>query len=44
MQVCDTVGGTEAVQRKEELQRLIEFQIELGDEGLDTQDRYLLDM
>jgi hypothetical protein len=44
MQVHDTVCGTEAVQRKEELQQLIEDQIEVGGEGLDKQDRYLLDI
>ena len=36
--------GSEAAQRKEELQQLIEEQIEKGSEGLDEQDRYLLDI
>jgi hypothetical protein len=44
MQVHDTVCGSEAAQRKEELKQLIEDQIELGSEGLDEQDRYLLDI
>ena len=43
-QVHDVVCGSEAVQRKEELQQLIEEQIEKGSEGLDEQDRYLLDI
>ena len=42
MLVHDTVSGLKAVERKEELQREIEDQIELGGAGLDEQDRYLL--
>ena len=44
MQVHDTVCGSEATQRKEEVQQLIEDQIEHGSNGLDEQDRYLLDI
>ena len=41
MIVHDTVSGLKAEERKEELQREIEHQIELGGAGLDEQDRYL---
>jgi hypothetical protein len=44
MQVQHTVDGEEAAQRKKELQQLIEDQIEIGGEGLDEQDRHLLDI
>ena len=44
MQVHDTVCGSEAAQKKEELQQLIEDQLGQGSEGLDEQDRYLLDI
>lgn len=44
MQVHNVVGGIKAAQKKEELQKLIEDQIELGGKGLDKQDRYLLDI
>ena len=44
MLVHDTVSGLKAAERKEELQREIEYQIELGGAGLDEQDRYLLDI
>ena len=40
--VHDLVGGLEAVKRKQELQVEIERQMELGGEGLDKQDEYLL--
>ena len=40
----DAVCGSEAAQRKEELQQLIEDQMEQGSEGLDEQDRYFLDI
>ena len=42
--VHDIVGGLEAVKRKQELQIRIERQIELGGEGLDEQDKYLLEI
>jgi len=42
--VHDIVGGLEAVKRKQELQNEIESQIELGGEGLDKQDKYLLEV
>ena len=42
--VHDTVGGLKATQRKQELQAEIERQIEQGREGLDKQDRYLLEI
>ena len=44
MLVHDTVSGLKAAERKEELQRYIEDQIELGGAGLDDQDRYLLEI
>ena len=40
--VHDTVSGLKSAERKEELQREIEDQIELGGAGLDKQDRYLI--
>ena len=42
--VHDMVGGLEAVKRKQELQSEIERQVELGGEGLDEQDKYLLEI
>ena len=42
--VHDTVDGLEAVKRKQELQSEIERQVELGGEGLDEQDKYLLEI
>ena len=44
MLVHNTVSGLEAAKSKEELQREIEDQIELGGAGLDDQDRYLLEI
>ena len=44
MLVHETVSGLKAAERKEELQREIEDQIELGGAGLDEQDRYLLEI
>jgi hypothetical protein len=44
MQVHDTMCVIKAAQTNEELQRLIGDQIKLGGEGLDEQDRYLLDI
>ena len=44
MLVHNTVSGLKAAERKEELQREIEDQIELGGAGLDKKDRYLLDI
>ena len=44
MLVHDTVNGLKAEERKEELQREIEDQIELGGTVLDQQDIYLLDI
>ena len=41
--VHDLVGGLEAVKRKQELHVKIERQVELGGEGLDEQDKYLLE-
>ena len=43
MLVHNTVSGLKAEGEKEELQREIEDQIELGGSGLDEQDRYLLE-
>ena len=42
--VHDMVGGLEAVKQKQELQSEIERQVELGGEGLDEQDKYLLEI
>ena len=42
--VHDAVGGLKAAQRKQELQAEIERQIEQGGEGLDEQDKYLLEI
>ena len=44
MLVYDTMSGVKAAERKKELQREIEYQIELGVAGLDDQDIYLLVM
>lgn len=44
VQVHDSITGTEATLRKEELQQLIEEQIELGGEGLEDNDKYLLEI
>ena len=38
----DDIAGVEASTRKEELQKFIEDQLELGEEGLDERDHYLL--
>ena len=40
----DLVGGLKAVKRKQELQAEIERQVELGGDGLDEQDKYLLEI
>jgi len=42
--VHDTASGIAATARKEEIQRFIEDQIELGEEGLDEKDHYLLEV
>jgi hypothetical protein len=42
--VHDAVGGLKAAQRKQDLQAEIERQIEQGGEGLDEQDKYLLEI
>ena len=44
VQVHDAASGLKAVERNEELQREIEYQILLGGTGLDEQDRYLLEI
>ena len=44
VQVHDTTAGLAATARKEEIQQFIEDQFELGEEGLDEQDRYLLEI
>ena len=44
MLVHDTLSGLKAAERKEELLREIEDQIELGGSGLDEQDIYLLEI
>jgi len=44
VQVHDSVTGLEATLRKEELQQLIEEQIELGGEGLEENNIFLLEI
>ena len=44
MLVHDNMSGLKAAERKEELQRKIEDQIELGGAGLDEQDRFMLEI
>lgn len=44
MHVHDTVSGVVATARKEEIQQFIEDQLDLGGEGLDEQDKFLLDI
>ena len=44
IQVHDTATGIYSTQRKEKLQQLIEDQIELGGEGLDDDDLFLLEI
>lgn len=44
VQVHDSATGILATQRKEELQQLIEDQIEVGGEGLDDDDKFLLEI
>ena len=42
--VHDAVAGVAATARKEEIQQFIEDQIELGEEGLDASNYYLLEV
>ena len=42
--VHNTIGGLKTAQRKQELQSEIKQQIDQGGEGLDEQDRYLLEI
>ena len=44
VQVYDSMMGVNATLRKEELQLLIEDQLELGEEGLEEEDKYLLEI
>ena len=44
VQAHDTDTGTLATKKKEEIQLWIEDQIELGEEGLDEKDHYLLEV
>ncbi len=44
VQVHDSTTGVLATQQKEKLQQLIEDQIELGGEGLDDDDKFLLEI
>ena len=44
LHVHDAVAGATATARKEEIQGFIEDQLELGEEGLDPQDHYLLEI
>ena len=39
----DATAGMEATARKEEIQRFIEDQLEMGEEGLDERDHYPLE-
>mgnify|MGYP000862927561 CR=1 FL=1 len=40
----DNIAGVKANTRKEEIQLFIEDQLELGEEGLDEKDHYLLEV
>ena len=42
--MCDTLTGFHETRRKEELQKEIEDQIQMGGEGLAEDDKYLLDI
>ena len=42
--VHDDIAGVTANARKEEIQQFIEDQLELGEEGLDEKDQYLLEV
>ena len=44
MHVHDITAGMEATARKEEIQRFIENQLEMGEEGSDKRDHYLLEI
>ena len=44
VQVHDLIMGVNATLQKEELQRLIEAQLDLGGEGLEEADKYLLEI
>ena len=44
MQVYDSMMGVNATLKKEELQLLIEDQLELGEDGLEEEDKYLLEI
>ena len=42
--VHDAIAGVKASAQKEEIQQFIEDQLELGEEGLDEKDHYLLEV
>ena len=44
LHVHDTLAGVSATARKEEIQRFIKDQLELGGRGLDEQDHFLLEI
>ena len=44
IQTHDSITGTNATSRKEELQRLIKEQLDLGGDGLEEKDKYLLEI
>ena len=44
LHVHDAVAGVNATARKEEIQRFIEDQLEMGEEGLDERDHFLLEI
>ena len=44
LHVHDAVAGVNATARKEEIQRFIEDQVEMGEEGLDERDHFLLEI
>ena len=44
MHVHDAIAGAEALARKEDIHQSIEDQLELGKEGLDEKDHYLLEV
>ena len=44
VQVHDAIGGNRAIRRKEDIKRAIQDQLDLGEEGLAEEDRYLLEI
>lgn len=44
VQVHDAIGKDQAIRRKEEIRQAIQDQLDLGEEGLAEEDRYLLEI